>query len=206
MLDRATLRAAILLLALVANGVEGCPVPRVAPHQLERPLGQRELVRWASMLGTDEGALRTKVLAASAEASAIHDVLRAPSAPFFAHAHTTQRWSLFPVADPDPWWMHVEGRVDGEWVLLYRPNDAEHALPDPLVELLEYRRVRAIWNPGTGGPRADYPRFVDWLAREIRARRDDVDAVRVRFLRYHVSLPGEPPSDVRTWHFEEVRP
>lgn len=198
-------RALLLLLALVVNAIEGCPVPRVGEHQLDRPIGRRELVRWSSILDVPETELRAEVLGASAEASAIRDTLRAPSAWFFAHSHTTQQWSLFTIADPDPWWMHVEGRIDGAWVLLYRPNDPEHTF---LAELLEYRRVRAIWNPGTDGPRADYPRFVDWIAREVRARRPEIDAVRVRYLRYHVSVPGEPTSDATeatSWHFDEVR-
>ncbi|MCB9600630.1 MAG: hypothetical protein H6721_15365 [Sandaracinus sp.] len=203
MTARDSARAALLLLVLVVNALEGCPVPRVSEARLTSPIGRRDLARWSRMLGVPEDTLKREVLEGSAWAADLQDTLRAPAAPLFAHGHLLQRWSLFSVADPDPWWMHVEGHIDGEWVLLYRPNDPEHAY---LEDLFEYRRVRAVWNPGTDGARADYPRFVDWIAREIRARRPDVDAVRVRQLRYHVHLPGEPPNPETSWHFEEVRP
>lgn len=203
----AHLRAALVLFVLVGSCVEGLPVPRASPAFLSRPIGRRELTRWSRILRTagvelGEDELRARVLEVSAELTRLHDRLREPVRPWFELTHGTQRWSLFPVADPDPYWMHVEGRVAGEWTLLYRPNDPDHRL---LAERVEYRRVRAVWNPGSTGARADYPRFVDWIAREIFALRPDVDAVRVRHLRYHVSVPGEPPRDETSWHFEEVR-
>ena len=203
----AHLRATLILFALVGSCVEGCPVPRVDSAQLARPVGRRELERWTRILrsagiDTDEATLRTEVVELSSELTVMHDRARDPLRPWFELTHTTQRWSLFPIADPDPFWMHVEARTGGEWTLLYRPNDHDHAF---LSSVLEYRRVRAVWNPGSSGTRADHPRFVDWIAREIFARREDVDAVRVRYLRYHVSVPGEPLDSETRWMFEEVR-
>lgn len=201
------LRAALVLFALVGSCVEGLPVPRTDASYMERAVGRRELTRWRGVLrgaGIDvsEEELRDRVLEVSEELGRVHARLRAPVAPFFELTRTLQRWSLFPIADPTAYWMHVEGRVDGEWALLYRPNDPAHRL---LAERIEYRRVRAVWNPGSRGMRPDYPRFVDWVAREIFALRGDIDAVRVRHLRYQVSPPSEPPSSEQSWVFEEVR-
>ncbi|UJR83587.1 hypothetical protein [Sandaracinus amylolyticus] len=204
---RAHVRAVLILFVLVGSCIEGLPVPRVAPAHLSRPVGRRELERWTRILrgagvDIDEPTLRRHVIDVSSELTVMHDRAREPLRRWFELTHTTQRWSLFPVADPDPYWMHVEARSGGEWTLLYRPNDPDHAF---LSSTLEYRRVRAVWNPGSGGTRADHPRFVDWIAREIFARREDVDAVRVRYLRHHVSLPGEPRDPETHWMFEEVR-
>lgn len=199
----ADLRAALLLFVVAVSAIQGCPVPRVQPHQLDRPIGQRELARWSRMLGVPPDELREEVLGVSASASGVVDRIGAPFVPFFVLSHTTQRWSLFPIADPDPWWMHVEGRPrDGAWQLLYRPNDPQHPF---LAEVLEYRRLRGAWNPGTSGPREPYPRFVDWVAQEIFARRADLHEVRVRVQRYHVHLPHEAPIEETSWHFEERR-
>ncbi|MBX3250968.1 MAG: hypothetical protein KF901_27575 [Myxococcales bacterium] len=203
MLRWADLRAALLLFVLGVSAIQGCPVPRVQPHQVDRPIGQRELARWSRILGVPAPELRERVLDVSAEASRALDTLGAPFAPFYERTLTTQRWSLFPLADPDPWWMHVEGRrVGGPWELLYRPNDPQHAR---LADVLEYRRIRGTWNPGATAPRDSYPRFVDWIARELLAQEPELDEIRVRFSRYHINLPHEAPDDTTSWHFEERR-
>jgi hypothetical protein len=196
------LRAGLLLFVLVASCAEGCPASSVTPRQLDRPIGQRELARWSRLLGRDPRALRDDVLTVAGALSDAHAVVRAPFAPLFELTHSSQRWSLFPIADPDPVWMHVEGRVAGEWVLLYRPNDPQHAL---FADRLEQRRVRAVWNPGSDGLRGDQPRFVDWIAREIFAARPEVDAVRVRYQQLHLSLPHEAPRRETEWRWESVR-
>ncbi|HJK93961.1 MAG TPA: hypothetical protein RMH85_29780 [Polyangiaceae bacterium LLY-WYZ-15_(1-7)] len=203
------IRAGLIVLAVAVSLFEGCPVPNVQRRHVERPVGQREVRRWVGVLGalgveTTPEELTEDAIAVSEAATRRHRALLAPFAPFFALTQTRQRWSLFPVADPEPWVMHLEGSRDGRaWELLYRPVDPEHVF---LRERLEYRRVRAIWNPGTAGPRFDYPRFVDWVARESFAARPELEHVRVRFAKVRVSLPGEPPWEGEpSWHFEERR-
>lgn len=200
-------RAVLIALAIAINFVQGCPVPNIQRRHLERPIGQRELVRWTGVLKsvgyeTTPEELAEDAIAWSENAAATHRAVMEPVWPWFHHTATQQRWSLFPVADPEPWWMHIEGRTDSGWELLYRPLDAEH---DVLASTLEYRRVRAVWNPGTAGPRHDHPRFVDWVAKQMFAERPDLLEIRVRFQRYRVSLPDEPASDEISWHFEERR-
>lgn len=214
------LRGGLLLVFVLANFAEGCPlVPSIRPHHLENPIGARELARWGERLrgwGLDwsDEELASRTLASSESAQAAHAALLAPITPYFETLRIHQRWSLFPIADPDPWWMHIEGRRHRDWTLLYRPLDPLDR-QDPVVgELdatLEYRRVRGHWNPGTNGTRADYPRFVDWVSAQIcaadqaRAADAPLQEIRVRFLRSHVSEPGEGEAPAPTWHFEERR-
>ncbi|MEM9071093.1 MAG: hypothetical protein AAGE52_21465 [Myxococcota bacterium] len=203
------LRALLIVAAVSVNLFQGCPIPNVQRRHIERPLGQREVARWAEFLdsvgwNTTPAELTEDVLTASAEATRRHQALLAPFSPWFHYTQTRQRWALFPVADPDPWWMHLEGSTNGhEWELLYRPLDEEHTF---LREPLEYRRVRAVWNPGTAGPRADQPRFIAWVAQRTFEERPDLCFVRVRYQRFRVQVPGDgekPPEP--SWHFEEVR-
>ena len=207
-------RAGLILLAIFVNVAEGCPaVPNIQPHHLQGPIGARELARWGERLRglgaelSDE-ELAEETLAFSAKARELHAEMLEPAWPYFDLVQVHQKWSLFPIADPNPWNMHVEGRVgDGPWFVLYRPlGDTEFMADEPdFVAMLRYRRVRAHWNPGTAGPRVDYPRFVDWLATEIFAR-TDVDAMRVRYLRDSVPDPhGVELPEAPTWHFEAVR-
>jgi hypothetical protein len=86
--------------------------------------------------------------------------------------------------------MHVETMHAGEpsWRLRYRPSDPRH---DHHADRFEYRRLRACWNPGIGGPRHAYRPFVDWLARDFFRREPRVFAVRVRFSQLHVRDPAD---------------
>lgn len=197
----------MIVFAVGLNMFQGCPVPNVSDRQLEGVVGHTELMRWTGVLNaigvdvsSDEVAMRA--IEISAELGQRHGALVAPFWPWFHHTNTRQRWSLFPVADADPYWMHVETmRAGGRFELAYRPNDPEASL---LADLLEYRRVRGTWNPGREA-RPDYPRFVEFLAKRVFEAQPDTVAIRVRFLRYHVRLPGSPPDDETSWHFEEVR-
>lgn len=206
-------RGGLLLLFVLVNFAEGCPVPNIRAHHLENPIGARELARWGTRLrgwGLDwsDEELARRTLSASESASHTHATLLTPVAPYFGALRIHQRWSLFPIADPDPWWMHIEGRRQNDWRLLYRPVDPlgrnDPALDD-FIPTLEYRRVRGHWNPGTGGPRADYTRFVDWAGERICAADPDLMEIRVHFLRHHIAEPGDEAAYEPTWHFEERR-
>lgn len=203
-----TIRAVLIVVVVTMNLAQGFPVPNIQRRHLEAPIGQRELTRWTARLqgmgfDIDHDELAERALDVSESMSRAHGSLMDPVWPYFHWTQVTQRWSLFPVADPDPWWMHIEGRAEGgEWTLLYRPLDpdaTDHA------ELLEYRRVRGHWNPGTNGPRADHARFVDWLAKRLFADRPDLDEIRVQYQQFHVHLPGQTPDPNVSWHFPEVR-
>ncbi len=151
------------------------------------------------------GGLGEQAIGFSDAAQAFRSDLVGPLNPVFDAVGVHQRWSLFPIADPEPWWMHVEARREGApFELLYRPWDEAH---DWELDRLEYRRVRGVWNPGSAGTRYDYPRFVDWVARRAFDYDETYVEVRVRMAQYYLPLPTEedPPERTLSWHFEEVR-
>lgn len=196
-------RAVLIAVAIFAAGIEGCPVRAVSTDELARPLNRREVERWAEMLDTHPDALAARVEGTTSAIARARDALFAPFRPYFDATRTYQRWSLFPIADREPYRMHVEARAaDGDWQLLYRPLDVDATTR---ASVLEYRRVRGAWNPGSRGPRGAYPAFVDWLANDLFRARPELAEVRVRYERFRIPLPGEPRTNDRSFHFEEHR-
>ncbi len=91
---------------------------------------------------------------------------------------TSEDWALFTGTGGTRYRMWIEGRAaSGEWKLLYRAHDPEHAY---LGGALEYRRVMNVWNPHHDWISSSYPAFTRWVAR--RAFRDfrRLRTVRVR--------------------------
>jgi hypothetical protein len=118
----------------------------------------------------------------------------------------TQRWKLFPVANPDRFRMWIEARTaaNAPWQLLYRPHDDAHTW---LADELEYRRMRGAWNPGTRNVRGAYPSFVTWVANTTFARAPAWQAVRVRMevLDIDPRRAGDPTGATGRFGFEEIR-
>jgi hypothetical protein len=188
-------RAALIALGALLSVLEGCPTPRASHANLRTPVNQAELERWSEILGTvgvetTPSELGESVVSLSDSVNAVHGKLLVPFRPFFAALGVTQRWSLFPIADTHPVWMHLEARCGGasDFRLVYRPNDERAGWDE---DVLEYRRVRATWNPSIRGPRAAYPVFLDWVARRVFDERPECDAIRVRYLEMTLPEPGE---------------
>ena len=147
-------RAGLITLAIAVGLADGCPLPaagKVSPP-LRAPLRAVKEVRHAALT---------------------------PFRPLGELLRLRQRWKLFPRASREQVRMWVEGRdaASGAWRILYRPHDDQH---DLMADRLEYRRLRAAWNPGQRTARASYAPFVDWLAAEIFAADPEIDRVRVR--------------------------
>jgi hypothetical protein len=184
------IRAVLIALAIVISLLSGCPIPEVPAARLDAPVNRHEIALWADRLGRSPEDLRTDLIETITRLRHLHGTAMTPFDGWFDTTGTHQRWNLFPVADPDPVWMHVETQRRDEapgWTLRYRPNDPDH---DWLADELEYRRLRGAWNPGVGGPRTAYGPFVAWLAREAFAADPEVVAVRVRMRQLHVRDPG----------------
>jgi hypothetical protein len=154
------LRAGLIGLAAVVALIDGCPAP------------PRDQVPAALRSARDLWG-RTR------------QTLMVPFRPIDDLFRYRQQWKLFPVAERHQHRMWIEGRTGpaDQWQLLYRPHDPEHAL---LASVLEYRRIRGAWNPGTHGPRAGYGPFVEWVAGELFAARPDLREIRVRMERVEV--------------------
>jgi hypothetical protein len=148
------LRAGLILLAIVIALLDGAPIPPVkkAPESL------RPAVAWMA------STRRT---------------LMKPFRPFGDLFRLRQQYKLFPGARRQQHLMWVESRRQGEtgWELLYRPNDPAH---DLMRHRIEFRRMRGAWNPGSRGTQLGYGPFAHWVAGEIFARDEEVEAVRVR--------------------------
>lgn len=149
-----TVRAVLVTLAIGVGLADGCPLP---------PVGQahesvREPVR----------AVKT-----------VRRVALTPFRPLGELLRLRQRWKLFPTARRDQvrMWIEARDRATQTWGLVYRPHDDEH---DVMADRLEYRRLRAAWNPGSRGERNAYGPFVKWLAGELFERDAGIDRVRVQ--------------------------
>ena len=199
-------RGALLLSALLINLCQGAPVPSIDAASIDRPSNRARLERYGRLLRSagvsiTDDELREKTLEVSSEVNRWHGVIIAPVHPTFHYLQIRQRWSLFAASDTDPWWIHVEGkfRGDEEYQLIWRPMDTSATVEQAT---LEYRRLRGVWNPGED-VRADQPRFLRFLHRLLFHRYPDLAAIRVRYLRFHVHVPGtEPPNQHQEWGLE----
>jgi hypothetical protein len=204
----ARLRAALLALVFAAQGLAACPIVPLSPERLARPGRQLALDRWAARLGRVGLPMTPDALAATLMSTTRRlDALRAqaltPAKPYFDLTRTDQRWGLFLDAHATRYRMHIETQdASGAWSLRYRPLDpGARTLAGPI----EYRRVRASWNPRVQATRPPYEPFVDWVARTLFEREPRAQAVRVRMERFHIPRPGEPPDPATSWHFVELR-
>ena len=113
-------RAALIALALALALVDGCPIPE-----------RGRAPEWAAGIAERAGAAR--------------DVLRRPIAGLAADLDASQRWTLFRGASRRRFRLLVEGKPGaGDWQLLHRAGDPEHA---EYEDLLAYRRVRGTYAP-----------------------------------------------------------
>jgi hypothetical protein len=205
---RARVRAALIALVLVVQGASAYPFSPLSPERASRPDQKQKFAAWAASLGR-VGLRRSPEEVGGAMVAltrGIDEVRRwvlAPFRPYFEITRTDQEWGLFLEAHATRYRMHIETQDDsGAWSLRFRPLDSSART---LASQLEYRRVRAAWNPRARATRAPYKPFVSWVANELFAREPGVRAVRVRMERFQIPRPGEPPDPETSWHFEEVR-
>jgi len=154
------IRAGLIAFAIVLGLIEGAPIPPL--HEADP--WQRGYVE------------------------AIAPVQRAVLAPFAwipRHLHISQRWALFQAARPERYRLEVIGvTAGGTSRLLYRAGDAAH---QAYADVLEFRRVRGVYNPTTNVP-GQYGAFTTWFAARVFADHPDVGLV--RFQMEKVRLDG----------------
>ena len=148
------MRAGLVALAMAVGLADGCPLPTStqAPGALREPVRVLKEVRHVALT---------------------------PFRPLGELLRLRQRWKLFPTAKREQvrMWIETRDAATGAWSVVYRPQDEEHTV---LANPLEYRRIRAAWNPGSKGARTGYGPFVDWVAGELLAADASIDRVRVR--------------------------
>ena len=144
------IRASLIGLAILVGLVDGCPLPPEPYVTWQRPIV--DVVR----------PVQQKVLA--------------PFTWVSRGLRVTQRWALMQVAPRERYRFTVEGRtaVDGQWRVLYRANDPDHA---ELADMLESHHVWAVWNP-TDRLMSQYAAFIRWFTAHVLAIHPELDAVR----------------------------
>lgn len=110
---------------------------------------------------------------------AVQDAILRPAAIVSDTFRIQQRWELFTSSRDERFRLWIEARAADhtDWRVLFRAHDPEHRLFGPV---LEYRRVRAAWNPSRRGVRVGYTPFVTWVARRVFSTDPRWQTVRVR--------------------------
>lgn len=100
-----------------------------------------------------------------------------------------QRWALYQAPGKAPWRMWIEGRRSGQWVIVYRAGDPEHAED---ADVLEYGRIRGVWNLTSNVP-VQFGSFADWVTARVLDRHPELTGVRVRMEKVRLTSDGVVP-------------
>lgn len=194
------LRAGLITLALASQCVSALPDRALSAAKLERPESKRAL-RWLGLALRPFGVrepedVQRLVLERSADQVALRRWLLQPVAPLIAAAAVRQQWHLFLDVSAQPYRLRVDTKADdGTWQALYSANQLDVL---GLADMLEYRRLRGAYNPGKYGARAQYPGFVDFLAKRIWAAHPELDTLRVSMERLAVGNAQVQPQVLET--------
>jgi hypothetical protein len=193
---RAQLRAAIIAYFVFFNALSALPTLGVpSAERLERPFEQAELRRWRNLLaalGIDisEERLAQLYLSLARGAMHAHQLALEPIAGFVYLTQTAQGWRLFGTPDEQRSVLRISALAGEREQVLYESLSPEHRWN---ADRLEYRRVRAAYNPSRAGPPATYEGLGLRLSEQIFAQRPDVSRVRIVLDRSRIPLPGEAP-------------
>jgi hypothetical protein len=205
----AYVRAALLTLVLCSQCISALPSRALNTERLSRPEGQRALRVLEKVLRplgapareTIEGLLIT----GSERAVAARAALLSPLSAVFQSVAIHQQWRLFLSAHKQVFRLRIDTRAaDADWTLVYRANQEDTL---GLAPLLDYRRLRGIYNPTMQRVHREYPGFSRFIARRILDQHPELAAVRVSL--EHIDIGGrhEPPSLLGTEHvMEHTRP
>ena len=192
-----TVRACIIGVVLLFCAVEALPLPTLKKRHMNRQIALDEADRWVSLLqsvgvDTDRKTLVNEVLSASRVTGAIRNRVIRPWLYFSRSFGLAQRWALFTFTDPNPGRLVITARkTDGKWYTLYRAPETDTT---EWATMLQYRRVRGLWDDGGDRPYPGklYDRWVTWLGARIFENHSEIDAIRVRFDRLTIQPPGSP--------------
>jgi hypothetical protein len=197
----ARVRAALITLALVVHGLYVAPVPHVVtPADFNNPVSQDEVEAWAGRLqalgiSITTEALKEEVILWTGRIGGAHRALKRPFAPFLRVTGTGQGWGLFANPNTHPLRLEVRGRrAGGAFESVYLQLDPE---ADWAWARFAYRGIRGCYD-AQGRMRRSHPAyrsFASWAAREAFREHPDLEAVEVRLLRTHTTLPGERLDD-----------
>jgi hypothetical protein len=192
----AQIRSAVIAYFVFFNALSALPTLGVpSAERLERPFERAELRRWGRMLAAlgielSEERLAQLYLSLARGAQEAHRLVLSPIAGFASLTQTAQTWRLFGTPDEQRSALRISAFAGDREQVLYESLNPEHRWN---ADRLEYRRVRAAYNPSRAGPPATYEGLGLRLSEQIFAERPEVSRVRIVLDRRRVPLPGEAP-------------
>jgi hypothetical protein len=111
---------------------------------------------------------------------------------------TQQGWRLFAMPNERPHVLRVIGERKGKRRLLYETWSSERTF---MGETLEFRRVRALYNPTSQGTPNTYEAFARRLSERVFEEKPELEAVTISFERRHTTLPDATPDPQREERF-----
>ena len=190
---RAQLRAAVIAYFVFFNALAALPTLGLpSAERLDRPFEQAELRRWQSMLAAlgielSEQRLAQLYLSLAQAVLDAHGLALKPIAGFASLTQTAQRWRLFGTPDEQRSVLRISALAGEREEVLYESGSPERRWN---AERLEYRRVRAAYNPSRAGPPPTYEGLGLRLSEQVFAERPDVSRVRIVLDRSSIPLPG----------------
>jgi hypothetical protein len=187
------LRAALITFALFSQCISALPERALTEEKLARREGDRA-VHWLNRLfdrGEPESRTREKLIVWSQRGIAARSWLLTPFAPVLQGASLRQQWNLFVTVGADANRLRVDVHGPHEdWTTIYRANELDSL---GLAPLLDYRRVRGIYNPNRYGPRGLYAAWSKWLAERVLREHAEYSALRVVMEHLHIAERGAEP-------------
>ncbi len=190
-------RAVVISLCVFFAVLAAIPTPGNFTHEtLKQPVVRDQLLAWLRILNalgssvTEQELGDGYVVFAQGLQKARSTLLK----PYNAVSRVTgtqQGWALFATPDQRPARLLVRARFGKRLRLLYRSGDAEHQHD---ADFLEYRRVRALYNPGRAGPPNTYAGFAQRLSERVFDAFPDAREVVVSLEYNHITLPGAEPA------------
>jgi hypothetical protein len=205
------LRAALITLVMASQCVSAFPQRPLDAEQLARPEAQRNLRRLGRVLRPlgerDPAELEHWVTQLSRSQVALRSSLLAPVAPLIHATAVRQQWHLFLTAKDRVYRLRIDAKTSQRpetWQTLYSTNQTDVL---GLADVLDYRRLRAIYSPSRTGVSKQYPAFVDWLMQRVWSEHSELSALRVGLEPIELGRAvAQPPGAELAYAVERERP
>ncbi len=190
-------RAALISYLIVFNVIAALPIPRNAsPERLERPFEREELRRWTELLrmaGIDISApeLAQAYVAFAEACMRARAIAVQPIEGWMSLTQTDQVWRLFATPDEEAYALSITLHTASGSELLYESGNPERRWS---AALLEYRRVRAGYNPTRTAPPHTFAGLAERASERIFASRPDAERVTFALMSRRIPVPGRDTS------------
>ena len=197
------------MLVIGFNVVGAYPTPGdITEEKLREGTAKKELGRWVKRVrdvGIDTDAERLgRWYAGFAQGiNGARDFVMAPITPFMEFTGTQQGWRLFALPNERPHVLRIVGERKGKRRVLYETWNPSRQY---LAGTLEFRRVRALYNPSSVGPPNTYDAFCRRLSELVFQEKPELDSLTVLLEQSHTTLPGEPRDPKREERFVQTFP